>query len=654
MFPPSSSRVAPADGSPITGLTRGDWERAAGRLLDAVRPHAVPGHSLIHLPGPTSGSGRLSDGLEGYARTFLLAAYRSAHAGRHLADHVLAPYAEGLEHGTDPTAPGRWPLPAELPQARVEAAAVAIGLHESRHRLWDRLPDRVRQRTVDWLGGISDTEVPPNNWLWFKAVVAAFLRSVGAPHSTGDIARAVERTEEWYAGGGWYTDGARGPGQRRNFDHYNGWAMHLFPLWYCRISGGLAEPELLPRYRERLRAFLDDAAHLVAGNGAPLFQGRSLIYRFGAAAPFFVGALFDATPLAPGLTRRAGSGMLRYFIDRGAAEEKDVLSLGWHARFPPIRQNYSGPASPYWASQAFAGLLLPPEHPVWTAPEERLPVERGDFTRSLAAPGWLVSGTASDGVIRVVNHGTDHTPPDRPARDDPFYARLAYSTHTAPDLGLRPDLSGDPQAHPRDGDARAPQGPDNRVSLVDGDGALSHRSPLRRVLLAEGVAVSAHTAHWPVLGEPDRERWPAGPAVLTASLVHGPWEVRLVRVAEGTGHPVVIGGHALAAERPPEVTATDDRVVVTRPDGLTSALVVLHPPSGDAALSVRRATAVNAFGTFSATPVYEAGGTLHATAVFLGTTRDAALPPPPEVRLTAGSATVSWPDGTTGEVALGS
>ncbi|UCM90284.1 DUF2264 domain-containing protein [Streptomyces marincola] len=649
---PSPAHRATASGvSPVTGLTRTDWERTADRLLDAVRRHAGPGHSLINLPGPDSGSGRRSDGLEGYARTFLLAAYRSAHAGKKLAEDILAPYAEGLAHGTDPSAPGRWPRPADLPQARVEAAAVAIGLHESRHWLWDRLPDPVRQRTVDWLGGISGTAVPPNNWVWFKAVVAAFLRSVGAPYDAGDIERAVAGTERWYAGEGWYTDGARGEGQYRNFDHYNGWAMHLFPLWYCRVSGEQADPALLPRYRERLRAFLDDAVHLVGGDGAPLHQGRSLIYRFATAAPFFVGALFDATPLAPGLTRRAGSGILRHFLDRGALSADGTLSLGWHGRFELLRQNYSGPASPYWASQAFTGLLLPPQHPVWTCTEERLPVERADFVRVIGPAGWVVSGTAADGVVRAVNHGTDHTPPDRPARDDPHYARLAYSTHTAPDLGPPLDLHDDPEAKPRDGDARADQGPDNRVALVGGDGALSHRSPLRRLRAAGRVGLSAQRPHWPVAGDTDRERWPAGPAVLVASVVNGPWEVRLVRVA-GDGRTVCVGGHALAGDRPLWSRAGDGHLLVIRPDGLTSGLFVLGPPRPAHVLRVRRAVGVNAFGAFSATPVYEAAGDLHAVAVFLGATAGTALPPRPEVLLAHGDATVTWPDGTADTLGL--
>jgi hypothetical protein len=610
-----------------------------------VRPYAVPGNSLLHLPGPVGGSGRDSDGLEGYARTFLLAAFRAARAEERHAERLLAPYAEGLAAGTGPRDRHAWPSPAVTPQAKVEAASVAIGLHESRRLVWDRLPEEVRQRTADWLGGLAGTAVPRNNWVWFKAVVAAFLRSVGAPYAAGDIAEAIERTETWYAGDGWYSDGARVPGQLRNFDHYNGWAMHLFPLWYCRISGDAAEPGLTDRYRARLRSFLHDAVHLVAANGAPLFQGRSLTYRFATAAPFFVGALFDATPLAPGLTRRAGGGILRHFLDRGATRENGLLSLGWHHRFEPIRQHYSGPASPYWASLAFTGLLLPPGHPVWTEPEEPLPVERADFTRAIAAPGWLVTGTAADGIIRVANHGTDHTPADRPARDDPFYARHAYSTHTAPDLGPPLDLSADPEAHPRDGNARGAEGPDNRVALVGADGELSHRSPLSRVALDGRTALSRHVPHWPVTGEPERERWPAGPSLLTASVCNGPWEVRLVRVA-GAGQRVSIGGHALAAAGRLHCRTGDDHVLVHRSDGLASAVFLMQLPEGDPELSEYRATGANPLGDHSSTPVYRAAGPAHAVAVFLGEISGGAPLPVPRAELTPVAATVWWPDGS--------
>jgi hypothetical protein len=335
--PPGDFRL-----SPYTGWTRAHWEATADRMLLAVRPYAGPGNALIGLPGPASRAGAWSDGLEGFARTFLLAAFRLAGAGGRDPHGLADWYAAGLATGTDPASPQRWPRLDEIDQAKVEAASIVIALHETRPWIWDRLDDAVRARILDWLAAFTGAWVPDNNWVWFRAVAAAFSRSVGGTWDEGDIGHAITRTENWYAGGGWYTDG-----DTRNFDHYNGWAMHLYPLWYCRIAGDLTEPGLHHRYRSRLRRYLADAAHLVGGDGAPLFQGRSLTYRCATLAPFWAGALFDATPLAPGLTRRIASGMLRYFLSAGCLREDGTLSIGWHGEFLPIRQPYSGPGSPY-------------------------------------------------------------------------------------------------------------------------------------------------------------------------------------------------------------------------------------------------------------------------------------------------------------------
>ena len=59
-------------------LDRDDWIALADRMLTAVRPYASPGHARITLPGPEGGYGRAVDGLEGFARTFLLAGFRIA------------------------------------------------------------------------------------------------------------------------------------------------------------------------------------------------------------------------------------------------------------------------------------------------------------------------------------------------------------------------------------------------------------------------------------------------------------------------------------------------------------------------------------------------------------------------------------------------
>ncbi|AZQ38305.1 DUF2264 domain-containing protein [Streptomyces cyaneochromogenes] len=396
--------------SPHTGYTRAHWEAAADALLAAVEPYATEGRALYHFPGDHgSWSGRLSDGLEGYARTLLLAAFRRD-------ETALQRYADGLAAGVS----GVWPRIEDRGQPLVEAASIALALRLTRPLLWDRLDDRVRQRAADWLGDALTAEAWPCNWELFPVTVGGFLAEIG--HETEEsrkaIDRGLERIEDWYVGGGWYTDG-----DGRKYDYYNGWAMHLYPVLHAWLA---QDERLLDLYGGRLSRHLEDYARLFGGDGAPMHQGRSLTYRFATTAPLWLGALTGRTPLAPGETRRLASGALKYFLERGAVNADGLLTLGWHGPDEAVLQGYSGPASPYWASKGFLGLLLPADHEVWTAAEEPAPAERTDAVTAIAAPNWLLQSTSSDGVVRLHNHGSEDV------RYDPYYTRLAYSTLTRP------------------------------------------------------------------------------------------------------------------------------------------------------------------------------------------------------------------------------
>ncbi|MCC9705274.1 DUF2264 domain-containing protein [Streptomyces sp. MNU76] len=396
--------------SPYTGYTRAHWEAAADSLLAAVEPYATADGALYDLPGDrTSWSGRLSDGLEGYARTLLLAAFRRD-------ETALARYADGLAAGVS----GVWPRIEDRGQPLVEAASIAFALRVTREQLWDHLDDTVRQRAAAWLGDALTAEPWPCNWELFPVTVGGFLEEIGyEPElSRRVVEQRLDRIEQWYLGEGWYTDG-----DGRKFDYYNGWAMHLYPVLHAWLAH---DDRLLARYGDRLAAHLGDYARLFGGDGAPLHQGRSLTYRFATTVPLWLGALTGRTPLSPGETRRLASGALKYFLDRGAVDDRGLLSLGWHGPNPDVLQGYSGPASPYWASKGFLGLLLPPDHEVWTATEEPGPVEREDELRPVGPPNWLLQSTRSDGLVRLHNHGSEDV------RYDPFYTRLAYSTVTEP------------------------------------------------------------------------------------------------------------------------------------------------------------------------------------------------------------------------------
>ncbi|MFI8195142.1 DUF2264 domain-containing protein [Streptomyces sp. NPDC085942] len=421
--------------SPYTGYTRAHWEAAADGLLDAAWKWATPGGARLDLPGPPSHSGVRSDGLEGYARTFLAAGFRVAGAGGKDPNGLLERYAAGLDAGT--RTPGRddaesWPLILDhhvQGQPMVESASVALGLRLTRPWLWDRLASDVRDRVEHWLRGALRHVPAGNNWYLFPYTVAGFLESVG--RGDAETARARERAlellEHWYRGDGWYADG-----DGRSFDHYNGWALHLYPLLDAHLAG---DEGASARHGARLREHLESYALMFGGDGSPLYFGRSLAYRFAASAAVGLGAVTGHTPLAPGASRRVASGSLRYFLERGAAGDDGLLSLGWHGPHAATLQTYSGPASPYWASKAFVALLAPAEHPLWTAPEEAAPSEGPDRVVSVPAAGFLVQSTRADGVVRLHNHGSDHVRPDEgesAADEDPHYARLAYSTVTGP------------------------------------------------------------------------------------------------------------------------------------------------------------------------------------------------------------------------------
>ncbi|MFF5975849.1 DUF2264 domain-containing protein [Streptomyces sp. NPDC012769] len=500
--------------SPYTGWTRAHWERTADRLLLAVRPHASPRKGLIGLPGPRpSWSGVRSDALEGYARTFLLAALRAAH-GDDPHGH-LDRYAEGLAAGTERpggAGPEDWPRTTDTRQAVVESASVALALRLTRTRLWDRLDDRVRQRAVDWLLPALAPSPVDNNWWLFGLTVAGFLQDAGieTDRAAATVERSLDRVEQWYLGDGWYSDG-----DNRAFDHYNAWALHFYPVLHAHLAG---DRDLLDRYGPRLRAQLDDHVHLFDGNGAPVPYGRSLTYRFAAAAAPWLGALTGHTPLTPGATRRLASGTLRYFLDRGATDATGLLTLGWHGPYEPVVQSYSGPGSPYWAAKGFLGLLLPADHSVWTATEEPLPAERADTARALGPTGLLVQTTAADGLVRLHNHGSNHVGSAEQGEDDPGYARQAYSTRTGP--------------------TTAPDPADNHFALLRPDGTATTRGPATPLGTGPGRAASAH-------------RPLPGVRVLSATLVHGRAELRahlVLGAPEGT--PVRQTGWATHADGP--------------------------------------------------------------------------------------------------------
>ena len=639
--------------SPYTGWTREHWAAVADHLLRSLRPYFSSTRSRVLLPGITSSHGSDSDGLEGFARSFLLYAFRIR--GERGADpHGFTEwYRDGLAAGCDPANPERWPLPSAVGQAKVEAASIALGLQLTRPWLWDTLSAKEQGDIVAWLADAPGGWYPDNNWLWFRITVETFLASVGGPHDPGRIAADLATLESYFRTDGWYADGPL-----RAFDYYCGWAMQLYPLLWTASDGAdrFGASALEPVFRGRLERFLEDHVALIGADGLPVLQGRSLIYRFAAAAPLWMGAITGATDVPAGVLRRGASGMLKAFLDRGAVDERGLLSVGLFGEWPAMAQSYSGSGSPYWASKGFLGLALPADHEVWTAAEEPLPVERGDVRRLIRPAGWIVSGTVADGVVRLVNHGTDHGLPGEATADSPLYARLGYSSATLP------PLTGATVTSPVD----------NAIGAVDAAGRTTNRSGFEAGAIGDdGVAafaVSTARTHWVDAGDdtcPDHGsgrtgRVTDGPVLRTASVVRGPWEVRITRRLpdDGAGAPVLLraSGWPLSGSGPARVADVPDTGMgLLELDGTFAGLFVL---AGDARVRSHEERGTSPIGAVTTVAWAEFDGVgvddVVAVAVHLGRIVPAGAPTVEIVRDSGGGATalVRWADGAVTGVAV--
>lgn len=593
---------------------RAEWAAVADAWLSTARGHAVAGGSLILPPaaGRYSQCGPLSDGIEGFCRSFLLAGARLAH-GDDEAGHAEW-YARGLAAamGTGSssgngsvtgTPAGTWgravsagaPSGSGIQQPIVEAANLAFGLALCREQVWDRLDDETRERLADWLAHHATLRAWDNNWLLFTAVIEAFLGSVGVDVPGGHMDEDVERVESWYLSDGWYNDGPLTG--TRNIDHYNSWVIHPFLWQWYRLRGDAADPARRARMHERLGEFAGNYARTFAPDGAPLHQGRSLTYRTAVLASLWTAALADVSPLSPARTRHLCTATRRHFEAFGVTGAQ-APSLGWRAgHFEPSLQVYSGPGSPYFAGIGFLGLAAGPEHPLWTASSDEDTGDDWRLERDVAtvatwrAVHWLVGSRRGEGVVRVANHGADHETFAPGGGDDPHYIKFGYSTHTAPGTGT----------------AWQNGGIDGHFALLDPWQRWTRRRTVEaRRVTGDGIAVSEHKP---------RDRWgnklPDTRIVSASCFIDKDdaengwlWELRAHRVIGGVGWDQVReGGYAVAADERPTGSTDSQRGGWALAYGDTAAVfAAVVPLAGYDQTGLAEYQCSNALGEYSVTP----------------------------------------------------
>jgi hypothetical protein len=338
---------------------------------------------------------------------------------------------EIFRNAFDPAFPHFWGKPPadKKTQRSVEAALVADALWRMRTPVLERLTSRERANVQDWLASCTSVPERDNNHAWFHCTnQAARLRlSERWPEFRGDEAwmlADLAALDALFVPGqdGWYSDSPTMP----IYDLYNFWTFGNFPLIWGGIVGE-RYPEWNAKFRERARLFLEKAPYFFAADGSQPWFGRSLLYRWAALSPLLLGYRQGAWPHSPGLLRRIVRTNLAYHwslgaFDPAAAKLRETFSADGT---PAVRDFYIDNGSPYWATLGMLMYSIPASDPFWTAPEEPLPVERGDFRVRFEGPRLLLSGTRSTGEVRWVQ--ARNAPKSWRYRD--HYTKLVTSSH---------------------------------------------------------------------------------------------------------------------------------------------------------------------------------------------------------------------------------
>lgn len=514
----ADARANPLAGNPLR--SRDDVERAVRDLVAPLLPHFSEGGARVRLGSFAAAFSHEDAEFEGFARP--LWGLVPLHAGGGRFDHWAA-WVRGMRHGPDPDHPEHWHMYEGRAQTMVEQAVIGLGLALAPDILWEPLSDAERDRLAGWLGRIDRFEPVENNWQFFRVMVDLGLEAVGRTVDDDALQASLDRIDSYYLADGWYGDGKGGAR-----DHYVAWALHAYGLVYARLRPGCPRSAI---HLDRARAFAGDFEWWFDAEGGTLPFGRSLTYRFAAAAFWSALVLADCEALPWGRVKGLLLRHLRWWSSRPISDRDGVLSIGWAYDQPWMREEYNSAGSPYWAMKAFLCLAQPASHAFWKAEEEPLEAPKG--TRALPHAGMIVSRAADQAV--ALSGGHDALTFFNQGRAK--YARFAYSTRFA--FGLDPVRGTG----------------DSTLVLVD---PRSQRRMTRDHVLAHDVCEDAIYS-----------RWAPGDGVRVHTLLTGaaPWHLRWHRIETDRPLRTTETGFALGIEGPEEwqeVTTASSTSVTSR------------------------------------------------------------------------------------------
>ena len=251
-------------------------------------------------------------------------------------------------------------------QPLVDAAFMAQGFLRAPQALWEPLDSETKKRVIEEFKSLRTRSAAYNNWLLFAAISETFLMSVGEQADPARIDFALKKMEEWYAGDGWYNDGAH-----FNMDYYNSFVIQpmLVDLYSVLLRFKKVSEADYEKIMKRLVRHAEFQERLIGADGSFPPFGRSITYRTGAFQVLAQTALLNRYPeqIPPAQIRCAMTALMKRMYDGcNNFDARGWLILGFCGSQPTVADYYTSTGSLYMATLSFLPLGLPADHDFWT------------------------------------------------------------------------------------------------------------------------------------------------------------------------------------------------------------------------------------------------------------------------------------------------
>jgi hypothetical protein len=423
--------------SPFTGMTRQHWKDAAFYLLKGAFSHIKKLDDPMKFPFqkgksyPHNISQIPTEKLEGLCRTLMMASpllkenpdmeIDGIKVSKYYVHQICELIDPKSQSYIKPRGANEGPS-----QNLVEFSALAISLFIIPEILWAPLSHSQKDNLARIMISYGEGPTVPSNWKFFNIFILSFYKTQGYQINEDLLVYYLNKTLEHYIGDGWYNDNP-------SYDYYSMWAFQTYGILWIEFFGNRYYPELAKQF---LNNFNEQVNYpfMFSRAGEMIMWGRSISYRFGAAAVFPLMGFINNTDTNYGWIRRIASGTMLQFLQQPKFLKDGVPTLGFYGPFEPAVQNYNCRGSVYWCGKIFLGLLVPKDNPFWTATENEGPW-KDDFAKdavySKYSPHTNILLTNYPGIGASEIRAWCHIPviyPNQPFRGHLCYINLSYNT----------------------------------------------------------------------------------------------------------------------------------------------------------------------------------------------------------------------------------